>query len=53
MDPGDLVIICPGFPGLGIIIGPCRPHSGRTRVFFDNSVFSVPTTQLEVISESR
>jgi hypothetical protein len=66
MKVGDLVFICPPRDiTVGIFLGPVdgwKFLSGpneeahplhRSKVMFDNYVYSVPTFQMEVISESR
>jgi len=65
MKVGTLVYVIPSDTTTGVVIGPdlahpntqfkgpTRPTYHRTMVLFDDDVFSVPTFQLEVISESR
>jgi len=48
---GDLVYVCPGNPTVGVIIGPDSKFSERSRVLFDGLIYSVPTFQLEVVSD--
>ena len=51
MKAGDLVYVCPGDPTVGVIVGPDSQFSERTRVLFDGLIYSVPTFQLEVVSD--
>ena len=66
MKIGDLVFVCPGDLTIGVFLGPdeeyCsyKPAEGervhplnRSKVLFDDDVYSVPTFQLEVINENR
>ena len=51
MKAGDLVYVCPGNPTVGVIIGPDSKFSERSRVLFDGLIYSVPTFQLEAVSD--
>ena len=66
MQVGDLVFVCPPRDiTVGIFLGPAdgwKFLSGpneeahplhRSKVMFDSDIYSVPTFQMEVISESR
>ena len=66
MKIGNLVFVCPGDPTIGVFLGPdekyCsyEPFEGekvhplnRSKVLFDEDVYSVPTFQLEAADESR
>lgn len=64
MKSGDLVVICPGDSTIGMFLGPDEEYSSyapvsgetvhplnRSKVMFENDIYSVPTFQLEVIDE--
>ena len=67
MKVGDLVFICSGDPTVGIFLGHAddeyfNPEINldgeihplhRSSVLFDEEIYSVPTFQLEVVSECR
>lgn len=66
MKIGDLVYICPGEQAMGIYLSSdpktdylnTRPYVEiegiiRSLVLFDDEIYSVPTFQLEVISETE
>ena len=65
MKEGDLVVIFPMEPDIGMLLGPdetCEEYSAedrvgdihplnRSKVLFDGEIYSVPTFQLEAIEE--
>ncbi len=66
MKVGSLVFVCPGDPTIGVFLGPDEeyfsydPMAGeavhplnRSRVLFDEDIYSVPTFQIESVDESR
>jgi len=66
MKTGDLVLISPTGPDIGVYLGPADSYWDpgtiensmvhplhRSSVMFDNDIYSIPTFQLEIISEDR
>ena len=53
MKDGDIVLLCPKFPDVGVYLGNDPEFSQRSLIFCDDEcIYSIPTFQLEVIDEA-
>ncbi len=51
MKPGDIVRLIPGQPDVGMYLWTDPEHPGRSMILWDFDIYSVPTFQLEVVSD--